>query len=115
MATTLLEFGRDVQGFNAYAPPFSTNMFSATLQAGIEETMTVPSNFKVWNISFSYQAGTNVWVARNATATVPAGATLAATNSSLIPASRTVYAGDVIHMITDNSSAEVGVELYGIS
>lgn len=112
--STPLMFGRDNQGYNAYAPQFSTNHFSASLVNGAEETFTVPSNFPVWILSFSFQPGTVNWVARNTTAAVPAGATFAATNSELNPGARLVYAGDVIHVITSTATSECGVSLYPV-
>lgn len=114
MMSTQLNFGRDTQGLNAYAPDFATNHFSATLTNGSAQTFTVPSNFSVWIASFSYQPGSNFWVASNTAAAVPVGATFASTNSELNPGARRVYAGDVISVITDNSSADVGVSLYAV-
>lgn len=113
MSTQLL-FGRDAGGYNAYAPAFSTNKFSATLTTGSEQTITVPSNFTNWIVVFSFEPGTVVWVALNATAAVPAGATFASTTSELNPSTRTVKAGDVIHLITSSTSADVGVSLYAV-
>ncbi len=113
--STQLNFGRDVQGFNAYAPDFSTNHFSATITNGVEATLTVPTTSQIWLLSFSYQPGTNVWVARNSTAAIPAGATFVASTSELNPGSRRVFSGDVIHFITNNASADVGVSLYAYS
>lgn len=109
---TKLNFGRDVQGFNAFAPDFSTTHFSISAINGAEETFTVPGDTDVWTLSFSYQPGTVNWVARNATAAVPAGATFAATDSELNPGARKVYAGDVIHVITATATSEIGVSLY---
>ncbi len=110
-----ISFGRDVQGYNAYAPAFSTNSYSASMTIGSEQTITVPSNFKNWIAVFAYEPGSVVWVALNTTAAVPAGASLAATSSELIPSARMVSAGDVIHVITASTTAEVSVSLYAVS
>lgn len=113
--TTKLNFGRDVQGMNAYAPEFATNHYSASLANGDEEKLTVPSNFSEWIVAFSFQPGTNVWVANNATAEVPAGTTFVSTSSELNPGARKVFAGDILSFITNNATADVGVSLYAIS
>lgn len=114
--STLLNFGRDVQGFNAYAPQTATNKWSATITNGSETHITLPSDAPVYIAVFSFQPGTNVWVdLTGATAIIPVGATLATTTSELNPAARTVFAGGKISMITDNSSADVGVALYAVS
>lgn len=112
--TTQLSFGRDIQGYNAYAPQFSTDNFSATLVNGVPESLTIPSNFKLWIVVFSYGPGTNVWVANNATAAIPVGATFASSTSFLNPGARMVKAGDVLSLITDNTTSDVAVALYAI-
>ena len=114
--TTMLNFGRDVQGYNAYAPQPSTNNYSATITNGAATSITVPKNFQVWIASFSYQPGANVWVDfTGATAAIPSGATLSATSATLNPGQRTLTAGQTISMITDNAEADVCIELYAIS
>jgi hypothetical protein len=113
--TTMLNFGRDVQGYNAYAPPFATDLKSATLANGSAKSFTVPSNYKIWNVNFSYQSGVDIWVSINGTAAVPAGSSFASTNSILNPASRTVTAGTVISCITANTTADIGIEMYAVS
>lgn len=113
--STQLNFGRDVQGYNAYAPAFAIDNYSAALTVGVARSITVPSNYAVWIAVFSYQPGTNVWVADNATAAGPAGSSFASTTSQLNPASRTVLAGDVLSLITTSATADVGVSFYAIS
>src|SRR5271167_5032776 len=114
--STLLNFGRDVQGMNAYAPEPSTDGFSATLVNGAASTITVPSNYKNWIVSISPEPGTNIWVDfSGATAAIPSGGTFAATTSRLNPGPRTVQGGSTFSVITDNATADVGVELYAVS
>jgi hypothetical protein len=115
--TTKLSFGRDVQGYNAFAPAFADDAFSANLDAsGGIDSITVPANFQNWIVSFSYQPGADIWVALNATAAAPVGDTFAATTSELNPGSRTVKANDVISLLNNGSTdADVGILLYAIS
>lgn len=109
-----LNFASDSRGFNAYAPDFADVHKSATLENGDEQTFTVPGSSQVWIVSFSIQPGTNIWVARNATAEVPTDETFTSTDSELNPGARKVYAGDVIHCITDSTTADVGLSFYAI-
>ena len=111
-----LEFGRDVQGYNAYAPLDSSIKYSATITNGSATSITVPLGFQVWIVAFSIQPGAHVWVDfSGATAALPAGATLMLTTSSLNPGQRTVFSGGNISIITDNTSADVGIEFWPVS
>ena len=114
--STQLNFARDAQGLNAYSPSRSKDIWKANLASGAESHFTVPSNHQVWVAVFSIQPGTDVWVdLSGATAAAPATGTLTATTAELNPGSRTVYAGDTISCITDNTSAEISVSLYAVS
>lgn len=114
--STQLAFSRDNQGYNAYAPVTATDKWSATLAPGTATSITVPSNHSTWITVFSYQPGANVWVDfTGAAAASPTGGTLASTTAELNPASRTVYAGGNISVITDSTSADIGIALYAIS
>lgn len=114
--STLLEFGRDVQGYNAYAPQDSSLKYSATLTNGAASSITIPKSYAVWIVAFSIQPGANVWVDfTGATAIIPVGATLASTTSSLNPGQRTVFANGTISVITDNTTADIGIELWPVS
>jgi hypothetical protein len=112
---TQLNFGRDVQGMNAYAPYTSTNKYSATLASGVASSIIVPSSSENWIVAFAYQPGAWVWVdLTGVTAAVPASGTLAANTAELNPGQRKMKAGDNISMITVNTTADVGISLYAI-
>lgn len=121
--TTVLAFGRDAQGYNAYAPAPSTNMYSATLAAGGNSTITLPTNKAAWIVSFSFQPGSDVWVAYNGSAAAPAGSTFASNTSELLPGARALPAlrndgvtATTINLYNNGSgTADVGVILYAVS
>ncbi len=121
--STKLNFARDVQGYNSFAPPVSTNMFSATLAAAGNATITLPTNALSWIVAFSYQPGSDIWVRFNGTAAAPAGATFAATTSELNPGVRVVSAfkadgttAATINILNNGaSSADIWVGLYANS
>lgn len=121
--TTKLNFGRDVQGYNAFAPAPSTNMYSATLTAGGNSTITLPTNVPVWIVSFSYQPGSDIWVAYNGNAAAPAGASFASNTSELLPGARALNAlrndgvtATTINLFNNGAGvADVGVILYAAS
>jgi hypothetical protein len=113
--TNLLNFGRDMQGYNAYAPQDAPFKKSATLTVGSAASFTIPSSYPVWVVAFSPQPGANVWVDMSgATAAVPVGATFATTTSTLNPGQRTVVGGTSISCITDNTTADIGVEAWPV-
>jgi hypothetical protein len=115
MSTTPLAFGRDQQGYNAYAPQPSTVKYSATLTVGSATSITVPITFHTWIVSFRYYPN-DVWVdVSGATAAIPAGATLASTTSELNPASLTLQGGNTISMITGLATADVSVVMWPVS
>lgn len=115
---------RDINGYNGFGLAFSDTKYSATLSQNVDTTLTVPSagvlgsaisttTIKCLAI-FSYQSGSSVWVALNATAAKPVGGTFAAVSSELAPTARYVSAGDVLHFITGDTTAVVGVAFYAL-
>jgi hypothetical protein len=121
--TTKLNFGRDVQGYNTFAPNVSTDKYSATLASTGNSTITLPTNANIWIVSFSFEPGSDVWVAYNATASAPVGATFATTTSELLPGSRTLPAlqndgktATYINIYNNSAgNADIGVILYAIA
>lgn len=109
-----LHFGRDDQGYNAYAPYPSTVKYSATITNGSPTSITVPKSYPLWVVSFRYYPN-DVWVdVSGATAAIPAGTTLATTTSELNPASLTLAAGTNISVITGLTTADVSVVMWPV-
>lgn len=117
--STELSFGRDMQGYNTYAPQFPINIFTATLAAGTARTVTVPSNAPTWIMYVRVQPNGWVWCSRTNTAAVPAGSTFSASFSELIDGTiefkRKVFAGDIISFITANTTCDIEVAFFSNS
>ncbi len=119
--STILNFGRDNQGYNAYAPQFPIDIFTASLVNGAASSVTVPQNHAQWVMSISVQPGGEVWVRQNGTAAVPVGTTFAAASSELNPGPRLVNAlqndgitATTISCITPNISCDVEISFYAV-
>lgn len=120
--TTKFAMTRDVNGYNGFGLAFSDTKYSATLVQNADTTLTVPQGNTMGSghsttgnkflAIFSFEPGSSVWVALNATAATPAGGTFAAVSSELNPTARYVSAGDVLHFKTADTSALVGVTFY---
>ncbi len=116
MNNTQLLFGRDVQGYNAFAPSLSMNMLSAELASGGDDEFDVPETADQWIAVFSYEPGAIIWVSVNDTAAPPAGNTFAAITSFLLPAQLSVKKGDSISCYNNSATdQDVGVALYAVS
>lgn len=116
---------KDINGHNGFGLQFSDTKYSATIAQSTDTTLTIGGNAAMGVIAqpsvnkyiaiFSYEPGSQVWVANNETAAIPAGATFAATNSELNPSARVVDAGDVLHFFTpDSGGAAVSVIIYAL-
>lgn len=112
-----------INGVNAFGAPFCKTIYTATLAATTDTSLTVPSisakgtfpsvgQAKILAV-FSYEAAKKVYVALNAAASVPAGAAFAASTSELNPPAKVVQAGDVIHFY-GAAIADVSVAFYQI-
>lgn len=115
--TTWLNIQADTNGRNAYGLPPSDLNYSSTLTQSSDTTITIPSNVsnsKGWYLICTYTPGASVWVAKNATAAVPAGNTFASTTSALNRTGIIVTGGDVLHFITSETSISVGISFYAI-
>ena len=122
---TLFSLTRDINGYNGFGLAFSDTKVSATVAASTDTTYTIGGDAAMGAIAqpsvnkylaiFSYEPGSQVWVANNAVAAVPVGASFASTASELNPSARVVNAGDVLHFFTpDAGGAVVSVVIYAL-
>lgn len=118
---------RDINGYNGFGLIPTDTAYSATLATSTDTTLVVPSINSLGGASnavndepillaiFSFTQGADVWVSDNATATVPAGASFAATLSELNPAAWQVKGGDTLHFISAGTNVDVGVRFYWLT
>lgn len=113
MATsTKFNMTKDVAGYNGFGVKFASDGYKGLLAVGVEQHVTVPSNYPNWLAVFSYTPGSNIWVDGTTTAAVPVGA-FAATTADLNPSARQVVAGQTLSFITsDTTSPQVKVSFY---
>jgi hypothetical protein len=114
--STILDFGRDAAGYNAYAPAPCQDLRSVSLAAAGNSSFTVPSNYPHWIVSFAYGSAPDVWVAYGASAAAPAGGSFAVNSSELNPASRDLKAGTVVNVLNNGASTiDIGIYMYAKS
>lgn len=98
---------RDINATPDYGLGFTTFNYNTTLATDVEQMITLPANpsaqYTYWKINFYFSPGSNVYVALNATATVP-GASFAQSDSEPNPGVRYARPGDVLHFITPDAS-----------
>lgn len=112
---TTLNLTRDAAGNNTFGLPDAPFKYQNSLVASTEKTLTVPGTYAKYSAIFAVEPGAEVWYAKNNTAVLPVAGEFIATNSELNPVSREVKAGDILHFITGNADARIGVVLYPIS
>ncbi len=93
--------------------PFSDVDFQVNLGASTAETITVPGSVTTqYQAFFEYNYVANVFVSINAAPVVPGAGTVGTQQyNEFRPQKRYVRGGDVIHLITPDTSAYVGVSL----
>lgn len=100
--------------------PFSDVCAQVALLANAEQTYTVPGNAtQNYAVRFGYISTSNVFVCMNATPVIPAGGTVEEQQyNEFRPgddgSQRYAKGGDVIHFITPDASAYVGISLRSL-
>ena len=112
MTTTLFIMNRDINGANSFILPDSNTKYQTILAAGVAQSCTAPNDYQLYRVIFSFN-GAPIWVSINGIAEVP-GSSFTATTSSLSKVGLEVTAGTVLSFITNQVSAEIGVEFYAI-
>lgn len=93
--------------------PFSDTCIQVNCAANGEKTWTVPGNSnQQYQAYFEYNDNSNVFVCKNATPTIPAsGIVEEQPYNEFKPKKRYVKGGDVLHFITPDTNAYIGVSL----
>jgi predicted secreted protein len=95
--------------------PFSDTCAQVALQANVEEIFALPGDATTkYQLRFTYTSTSNVFVRKNDTPTIPAGGTVGTEQyNEFRPGSdgskRYAQGGDVIHLITPDATAYVGI------
>ncbi len=126
--TTQYNLDKNLGFGNDFGTLFCDQIFTASLKAATEATLTVPASsamgmpasnqFNKWIAVMKYARatltpGNPVYVAKNATAAVPAGSTFAASTSEIEPQAKHVKTGDTLHFICAGV-ADVSVAFYAV-
>jgi hypothetical protein len=108
--STKFSMSRDINGYNGFGILPTYDVYNGLLAAGVAQSVTVPSTYPNWIAIFTFTPGASVWVSVNGTAAAPSGA-FASSTSTLNPAGRQLKAGDVLSIITaDTTSPLVCIE-----
>jgi len=93
--------------------PFSDTAFQINCGSSAEQTATVPGPVTAqYQAYFEYTQGSNVFICLNGTPVVPASGTVGVQQyNEFRPKKRYVRGGDVIHFITPDTVAYIGVSL----
>lgn len=93
--------------------PFSDTDFQVACLINVEQTLTIPGNSTMqYQALFSYASPSNVFICLNSTPVIPSGGTVGSQPyNEFKPLKRYVRGGDVLHFITPDTIAYIGVSL----
>jgi hypothetical protein len=93
--------------------PFSDTCAQVACTVNSEQTWTIPgTELQQFQALFEYASESNVYVCKNATPVVPAGGSVGTQQyNEFKPHKRYVRGGDVLHFITPDAIAYIGVSL----
>lgn len=93
--------------------PFSDTDIQVACTVSSEQTYTIPGvDTDKYQAYFEYASNSNVFVCKNSTPVIPAGGSVGTqAYNEFKPKKRYVQGGDVLHFITPDSIAYIGVSL----
>ncbi len=93
--------------------PFSDTATQVACTVNAEQTWTVPgTDTQQFQALFEYASNSNVFVCKNSTPVIPAGGSVGTQPyNEFKPCKRYVRGGDVLHFITPDAIAYIGVSL----
>ena len=96
--------------------PFSDTAFQVACTVNAAQTVTIPGTDTMqYQAYFEYASNANVFVGKNAVPVVPAGGSVGTQPyNEFKPIKRYVRGGDVLHLITPDATAYIGVTLRQI-
>lgn len=98
--------------------PFSDVCAQVSLAANVEQTFTIPGvSTQNYTMEIDLNSTSNVFVCLNSTPVVPASGTVGVQqyNEYRPEGRRYVKGGDVVHMITPDATAYVGLSLMSVN
>lgn len=122
----------EVNGINDFGQQYSDQIYNATLTQNTNTTLTVVGGGLMGNLTSYGSAGNKnkvlavirvsfgdeVWVAVNAAATVPAGASFISATSEVVtsdnPLTKYVAVGDVLNFYSAGTTTSVSVTFYSL-
>lgn len=110
--TVRLALSRDINGYVTFGRQPSTDVRRFLLVANAAQNFTVPSNFPVWEIIFSFDPGLRIFVSSTTTATVPTTADSA--DAEMNPTDWRLNAATVVSLITPDATAYATVTMYAV-
>lgn len=93
--------------------PFSDTCIQVNCGSNVEQTYTVPgTSEQYFQAYFEYTQNSNVFVRKNAAPTIPSSGSVGTQQyNEFKPKKRYVRGGDVLHFITPDTNAYIGVSL----
>lgn len=116
MTAPKMILGIDINGKATYALTPTSNEYrlSVNLDQNIDTSFQIPDSYSKWQVVFSFQNGSDVWVAYNDIAEIPIGNTFLPTTSELNPTVRELTGGTIVSCLTEDSNAQIQVSMYAL-